>query len=203
MSDEQSIELAVHTSLPASTSTVFEYPDDQLVAPDAPLRNESALPPVDEGFGAWSFVCSARLNTPQLAAAFVIEAIVWGLPTSFGVFLEGALTVSPTYFTILMTFSAYLKDPIYASQKNSLTILPLIGNLSSGIMYCSGPVIYPITARYPQHRKTALWIGAFLSWASLFASSYTNRVVPLLLLQGGLYGIAGGMIPARAPSHTG
>ncbi|EEB97769.1 hypothetical protein MPER_02843, partial [Moniliophthora perniciosa FA553] len=40
--------------------------------------NESSLPPVDGGTHAWLFLLSA----------FVIEAIVWGFPSSFGIFLE-------------------------------------------------------------------------------------------------------------------
>ncbi|KAK7047428.1 hypothetical protein VNI00_006659 [Paramarasmius palmivorus] len=51
--------------------------------------NESSLPPVDGGFRAWTF----------LLAAVIIGAVVWGLPFSFGVFLE-----------------AYLKDPKYTTS---------------------------------------------------------------------------------------
>lgn len=57
----------------------------------------------------------------QLAAAFMIEAIVWSFPTGFGVFL-----------------AAYLKDPDFTSQPNASSLLPLIGTLSSGIIYASG-----------------------------------------------------------------
>ncbi|KAG8729591.1 hypothetical protein FRC12_020864 [Ceratobasidium sp. 428] len=38
----------------------------------------TALPPVDRGFKAWSFI----------AAAFVLEILVWGLGFSYGVFQE-------------------------------------------------------------------------------------------------------------------
>ncbi|KAG8706837.1 hypothetical protein FRC08_000829 [Ceratobasidium sp. 394] len=38
----------------------------------------AALPPVDRGFKAWSFI----------AAAFVLETLVWGLGFSYGVFQE-------------------------------------------------------------------------------------------------------------------
>lgn len=47
--------------------------------------------------------------------------LVWGFPNSSGVLL-----------------AAYLDDPLYKSQKNAETILPLIGTLCTGIMYCSG-----------------------------------------------------------------
>ncbi|KAE9399210.1 hypothetical protein BT96DRAFT_994175 [Gymnopus androsaceus JB14] len=64
------------------------------------------LPPVDGGFHAWAF----------LGAAFFIEALVWGFPDAFGVFLE-----------------AYLADPIYTSQHNASSLIPLIGPISSDI----------------------------------------------------------------------
>jgi hypothetical protein len=53
-------------------------------------RNEHILAPVDRGFAAWSFVrihvVVLPLNTDstQLAAAFITETIVWGVPTTFG-----------------------------------------------------------------------------------------------------------------------
>jgi hypothetical protein len=54
-------------------------------------RNEQTLPPVDRGTGAWSFVSvlsflppSPLLIAPQLAAAFLVEALVWGMPMTFG-----------------------------------------------------------------------------------------------------------------------
>ncbi|KAG9083167.1 hypothetical protein FRC07_013996, partial [Ceratobasidium sp. 392] len=42
----------------------------------------AVLPPVDRGFGAWSFI----------AAAFVIETLVWGLGFSYGVFQESYIS---------------------------------------------------------------------------------------------------------------
>lgn len=105
-----------------------------------------------------------------------METIVWGFPNAFGVFLN-----------------AYLNDPYYSSQDGAASLLPLIGPLSSGIMYCSGEpsicnrqfiqlylniigsVIYPFTSRYPQHRRTSLFIGAIICWASLFGASYATK----------------------------
>ncbi|PBK75192.1 MFS general substrate transporter [Armillaria solidipes] len=130
-------------------------------------RNESSLAPVDTGFDAWSF----------LVAAFFIEGIVWGFPDAFGVFLDG-----------------YLNDPLFMYQLHASTLLPLIGPLSSGIIYCSGPVIYPITARYPYHRRTMMWVGAVLCSASLFAASYTTKVSTLVGLQGVLYAVGGSLL---------
>lgn len=54
-------------------------------------------------------------------ATYFLETIVWGFPTAFGVFL-----------------AEYLKNPIYSLQAGANSWLPLIGPLSSGIIYCSG-----------------------------------------------------------------
>lgn len=91
-------------------------------------RYEVSLAPVDGGFQAWTlvsiffafhhFACSLMYS--QLAVAFLIEVLVWGFPNSFGVLL-----------------AAYLQDPVYNSQVNAATLLPLTGTLCTGIMYCS------------------------------------------------------------------
>ncbi|EIN08159.1 MFS general substrate transporter [Punctularia strigosozonata HHB-11173 SS5] len=132
-------------------------------------RNGTALAPVDCGTSAWSF----------LAGAFLVETLVWGFPTAYGIFLV-----------------SYTEGPRFRDQKHSSTLLPLIGTLSSGIIYCSGTVIYPWIARYPQQRRPALWIGLLLCWASLFGASYATQVVVLVALQGVLYGIGGTLLYA-------
>ncbi|KAJ7160111.1 major facilitator superfamily domain-containing protein [Mycena filopes] len=127
----------------------------------------SPLPPVDGGIHAWSF----------LAAAFVLEAIVWGFPTAYGVFLE-----------------AYLQDPRYASQKGAASLLPLIGTLSSGIPYFSGPFLNPIASRFPQHRRKSMWFGAVLCCGSLLGASYANQISHLVVLQGVVYSVGGALL---------
>ena len=65
----------------------------------------------------------------KLAAAFVVEGVVWAFPSSFGTLL-----------------SAYLQESNLTAQSGASDILPLIGPISSGIMYCSGnPIEYLIT----------------------------------------------------------
>jgi len=64
-------------------------------------------------------------DVSQLASAFIVENITWGFPSAFGVFLD-----------------AYLKDATYMSQPNAQMLLPLIGTLTSGIMYCSGTLLF-------------------------------------------------------------
>ncbi|KAG8830559.1 hypothetical protein FRC17_004705 [Serendipita sp. 399] len=131
------------------------------------VHNASSLAPVDGGFGAWSF----------LFAAFFVELIVWGFPSAFGTFLD-----------------AYLRDPVYASQKNAQLLLPMIGTMTSGIIYCSGPVTYPLMYRYPKYMRLSMWVGVAICFASLFGASYTTSVTKLILCQGVLYAIGGTLL---------
>ncbi|KAJ7601179.1 major facilitator superfamily domain-containing protein [Mycena floridula] len=149
-------------------STTGEIADEAAVSSEIILpRNESFLPAVDRGFGAYSF----------LAAAFIVEGVVWGFPYAFGVFLE-----------------AYLKDSTYTSQKHATILLPLIGNVATGLIYCSGVVVNSIITRYPYLRPTLSWIGSAMCLGSLFGASYTTNIVILIILQGILYAIGGALV---------
>ncbi|KAG9056324.1 hypothetical protein FS842_011018 [Serendipita sp. 407] len=174
--DTTIVELAIRTALPPSTSTL--YVERSIYMQDVSRResdrqfatnrhNASSLAPVDGGFGAWSF----------LFAAFLVELIVWGFPNAFGTFLD-----------------AYLRDPTYTSQKNAHLLLPMIGTMTSGIIYCSGPVTYPLIYRYPRYTRLSMWIGAAICFASLFGASYTTNIVNLVLCQGVLYAIGGSLL---------
>ncbi|KAF9262951.1 MFS general substrate transporter [Marasmius fiardii PR-910] len=134
------------------------------VSPVEFINQSSSLPPVDRGLGAWSF----------LIATFFIDMVIWGFPSSFGIFLD-----------------AYRSDPIFQQQKNSQLLLPLIGPLSSGVMYGSAPIINAWMSKYPNYRRHLMCIGAVMSPVSLFAASYTTRIPLLLLLQGILNGFGG------------
>ncbi|PVG01317.1 MFS general substrate transporter [Serendipita vermifera] len=172
--ESDSVKVATRVPLPDSTSTVLLRHTRSSVDSETPVtnnqddRHSTSLPPVDGGFGAWSF----------LLAAFFVENIIWGFPNSFGVFLD-----------------AYLRDSTYSTQPHAFSLLPLIGTLTTGIIYCSGkPFTYPLIYRYPKLKRLSLWIGAVICWASLFGASYTTKVTHLVLCQGVLYAIGGAML---------
>lgn len=194
------LECAVRTALPPSASTLrieeASVPDhyelDDLRSTDfassdenTSQRNVSELAPTDGGVKAWSFV-STYLNSfssttltkslLQLAAAFVVEAVVWAFPSSFGVLLK-----------------AYMEEAKLASQANASELLPLVGTFSSGFMYCSGnaglidrllsstyqqhlgPFIFPFLNRYPRMRRVCIYTGLPICCASLLGSSYATK----------------------------
>ncbi|CAE6459568.1 unnamed protein product [Rhizoctonia solani] len=136
------------------------------------MLEPSNLPPADRGFQAWLY----------LLGAFMVETLVWGFPNSFGVFL-----------------SYYSK--IYQGEKGAELLLPLAGTLCSGLIYCSGPIIYPIVARYPAQRRTSMWIGNFICFGSLFGASFVKKPWQIVLLQGGGYGLGGSLLYAPTVSY--
>ncbi|KAI5120398.1 hypothetical protein M0805_000177 [Coniferiporia weirii] len=184
-SSSMELELAMHTPLPHSISRLSLFSSEQSAGQDHELqelgpdpiavensatqRNVSSLAPTDSGLKAWTF----------LAGAFLVEAVVWAFPTSFGVLLN-----------------AYMREQKFASQAQASEILPLIGTFSSGIIYCSGTFIYPLLHRYPKQRRTCLWVGLLLCWTSLFGASYATKVQVLLILQGFLYAVGGSLLYA-------
>ncbi|CCA76287.1 hypothetical protein PIIN_10282 [Serendipita indica DSM 11827] len=105
---------------------------------------------------------------------FFAEMIVWGFPSAFGVFLD-----------------AYLRDPRFANQRNARSLLPLTGNLTSGIMFCAGPFAHAVMYRYPQWRQHAMYLGAAICFTSLFAASFTTDIRYLVFYQGILYALGG------------
>ncbi|KAL1675151.1 major facilitator superfamily domain-containing protein [Schizophyllum commune] len=135
--------------------------------PEDAMLNVSQLPPVDGGFGAWSF----------LAAAFMVETIAWAFSTAYGTLLY-----------------AYMEDPNFGSQPNATSLLALIGPIGSGIMYCLCPALNPLLTRYPRAARPIVWAGTLICFVSLFASSYARTVVQLVALQGVLYSIGGTMV---------
>ncbi|TFK52175.1 MFS general substrate transporter [Heliocybe sulcata] len=188
----ETLELAIRQPLPASASslnvsverveTLRESGDEgrlqgafELDDSDVVMRNESSLAPVDRGFQAWSF----------LFGAFLVEAIVWGFPDTFGVFL-----------------AAYLNDPRFAKQKSASSVLPLVGNLSSGIMYFDGPIVYSLAIKYPYLRRPAIFCGTVICFLSLFGASYASKVEQLVILQGVMYAIGGSLVYHPCISYT-
>ncbi|KAJ6583964.1 major facilitator superfamily domain-containing protein [Mycena vulgaris] len=163
---------AFNSTFVASELAIASRPESVDVVPESlngvlEHVNESVLPPVDSGFGAWSF----------LAAAFGVETIVWGFPNAYGVFLD-----------------SYLQNPHYASQNNATSLLPLIGTLSTGVIYCSAFVINPLAARYPHLRQKGMWLGAVIFCGGLLGASYATKISSLIVLQGVLSAFGGAFL---------
>lgn len=121
------------------------------------------LPPVDRGVKAWSFV----------AAAFVLETIVWGFGFTYGIFQE--------YFLHQRTFG----DASEAS-------LGAVGTIALAIEYFEVLLVVLIAQHWPDKTRLMMWSCLCVCCGSLVLASFATQVWHLILLQGIMFGIGGG-----------
>ncbi|KAI4244307.1 MAG: hypothetical protein L6R40_003033 [Gallowayella cf. fulva] len=147
---------------------VFEGSDDNLrrrfPRPSDASRREFTLPQADRGKDAWLF----------LAGCFMVEALIWGFPFSFGVFQEYYSTHEP-----------------FSLKPSGIAI---IGTSSTGIMYLSCPILFAVFKRWPHIRRSSTMTGLAINTAAIVAASFATQVSHLILTQGVLYAIGGVMI---------
>ncbi|KAF8893516.1 major facilitator superfamily domain-containing protein [Infundibulicybe gibba] len=130
-----------------------------------------SLPPMDGGFDAWAY----------LASAWVIELLVWSYPFSYGVFLN------------------YYTSRVFVDSPSAL--LPLVGSLSSGIMYLSSVVVLPVISRYPKQKKNAMTVGIILCVTGLVGAAFSTKPWQLVLTQGVTYSVGGTLLYFPAVTH--
>ncbi|CAE6364019.1 unnamed protein product [Rhizoctonia solani] len=130
-----------------------------------PVNVTAELPPMDKGFHAYAF----------LAGGFFVELLIWALPFTYGVFLNH-----------------YTTHHLFDGPEEFL--LPLVGTLSSGIIYLTSVFVMPLLTRYPQHRQNMMRAGAVLCVAAMIGAAFSTRVWHLLLTQGILYSIGGTIV---------
>ncbi|KAF5230028.1 hypothetical protein FANTH_14009 [Fusarium anthophilum] len=121
---------------------------------------EFSLPRENGGKDAWIF----------LAACFIMEALVWGVPFSFGVFQD--------YYQVHEPFSG-------ASG------IQVIGTCCLGVMYLSTPPIMNLQRRYQRACFYTPSIGLIALCVSMLAASFSQRIWHLIITQGVMYGLAG------------
>ncbi|KZT20102.1 MFS general substrate transporter [Neolentinus lepideus HHB14362 ss-1] len=127
-------------------------------------EGEKQLPPTDRGWRAWTFCF----------ASFWLETIVWGFGFSYGVFQE--------YYST------------HEFQTTSNVAISAVGTVSIAMTFGSTIPLMLFFRRYPGLTKPTMWVGLLLAVAALIVSSFVNAVWQLIILQGIIYGWAGGMI---------
>lgn len=155
--EDASISLQSHRTLSSSFSIEEEEGQDS----QGQGQQQFSLPRADGGKDAWLFLLSA----------FVLEALVWGFPFSFGVF--------ETYYT---------SHPPFSEDASSVAA---IGTTATGMMYFTAPLVYAISRRYPQYRRHSTMIGFVILLAALVGASFATTVGQLLATQGVAYAIGG------------
>lgn len=137
------------TSLPQNADT--QEPDTY----------QPPLPRADGGKDAWLV----------LFGCFVLEALVWGLPNSFGVFQ-----------------AYYRQHEPFASDPAGIAA---ISTTASGLMYISSPLVALFVQRFPRLRRPASFVGIGVTAAALIAASFAQNTATLLATQGVLYAVGG------------
>jgi len=138
-----------------------EEPEQYSVSNDhAPSEHEQfSLPPADGGKDAWLF----------LASCFMLEALIWGFPSVFGVFQE------------------YYSAGPFAGEAN----IPVIGTCAMGIMYMAQPPAFAILKAFPKFRPLSNPVGLVIMCLSLGLGSFSTNVTQLILTQGVLFAVGG------------
>ncbi|RMY69438.1 hypothetical protein D0863_06460 [Hortaea werneckii] len=120
-----------------------------------------SLPRADGGKDAWSL----------LGACFLLEALVWGFPFSFGIFQD-----------------YYINKNLFEGNEGGITA---IGTTATGLMYFAASFVAVAGQRWPQYRRPTMLTGAALIVLSLIGASFCNTVAGLLATEGVLYAIGG------------
>ncbi|CAE6428862.1 unnamed protein product, partial [Rhizoctonia solani] len=122
--------------------------DDRFPHADFVLgTNASELPPVDTGFGAWSFV----------ASAFVLDTLIWGFGLIYGVFQE--------YFIRNKTFG-----------NSSEAALGAVGTISIAMEYASLMILIPVAQQWRHKIPLMMWICLCICCACLVGASFVTQV---------------------------
>ncbi|KAJ4330627.1 hypothetical protein N0V95_010021 [Ascochyta clinopodiicola] len=120
-----------------------------------------SLPPTDGGKDAWLFLFSC----------FMLEALIWGFPSTYGVFQE------------------YYSSNEFAGSSN----LAIVGACATGIMYMDITFWFAVLKCYPRLRPWATPVGLVIMCLALGLGSLSTSVTHLILTQGIIYAIGGGL----------
>ena len=120
--------------------------------------SEAKLPPQDGGRQAWTF----------LVSIWLLEAMIWGFPLSFGIF--------QAYYSNLTLF------------KDERSGIPTIGALVLGVSYLGCPFANPVVFRFAKYQKSIVVLGWLLCASALILASFATHVWHLWLTQGAMYG---------------
>ena len=138
-----------------------------------------SLQPVDEGYGAWSYV----------ASAFAMFIVVWGKSVTSWRCIEDQNLIFgfkgfPQAFPI---FQTHLSSHRSAGHADSV-ILPL---LAPGLQDIEEGILFQILPKAARFRRTLVIIGITIMLLSLVLASCSQKAWQIVLTQGILYGIGG------------
>ncbi|KAG8708125.1 hypothetical protein FRC09_001427, partial [Ceratobasidium sp. 395] len=144
----------------------------------------TALPPVDRGFKAWSFI----------AAAFVLEILVWGL--GFSYVLVSCLFRGKSWLSYVRDDRYGVFQEYYISHTTfgnaSEAAIGAVGTTTLAIGYFECLVIILVAQHWPDKIRGLMWSSLALCCSSLALASFATQIWHLQLLQGICFGIGCG-----------
>ncbi|KAL5407413.1 hypothetical protein PMIN06_004653 [Paraphaeosphaeria minitans] len=132
---------------------------------DLPSQGEDgvfSLPPTDGGKDAWLLLFSC----------FMLEGIIWGFGSSYGIFQEYYSTHEP-----------------FAGSSN----IAVVGACAMGIMYIWIIPMFVLLKIYPRLRIWAAPVGLTIMCLALGLGSLATNVTHLIISQGIMYAVGGGL----------
>ncbi|KAI0046480.1 MFS general substrate transporter [Auriscalpium vulgare] len=161
-----SVSSATSSTSTLKTTSLLEDKSSNLSGNQCMPNEETAdLASVDGGVQAWTFVlCS-----------FILEALVWGFPFSYGVFQQW-----------------YLSNPPFEGASEAM--INSIGTVTLAIQYMEGIVLAFVFQRFPHWLRPIMIGGLVVCVISMLISSFATQVWHLILLQGVVYGTAAGCL---------
>ena len=147
--------------------------------------NVTKLQPMDQGFGAWSYV----------ASAFAMYIVVWGkvldqkiaLVTSVSTDDLSNIAGYPQSFPI---FHTYLSSGETAKHPDSV-VLPL---LSPGLQDIQEGFLFQLFPKSTRYRQSMVVSGIFIMMSAVFLASCATTPWQIVTTQGILFGIGGVML---------
>ncbi|OWZ77313.1 monocarboxylic acid transporter [Cryptococcus neoformans Tu401-1] len=121
----------------------------------------SALPPVDGGWRAWSF----------LVAATVIVMLIWGLPYSIGV------------------LHVYWTDTLIKGEGGST--LTLAATLQNGLLYMATALSGPLFTAFPRWQRALQYCGLLAAVITFISSAFATKPWHILVTFGLIYPLSG------------
>ncbi|KAJ6622018.1 MFS general substrate transporter [Mycena sp. CBHHK59/15] len=109
-----------------------------------------------------------------LISAWVVELLMWSVPFSYGVFLE------------------YYETHVFQDAPSSL--LPLVGSISTGLVYLTSWMILPFLARYPGQKKVLMAVGVVSCVTAMIGAAFATQPWQLVLTQGAIYALGGSFL---------
>ncbi|KAH6611902.1 major facilitator superfamily domain-containing protein [Boeremia exigua] len=150
---------------PAQNVSVATFTDLELLPRGTGTLSESeeghSLPPTDGGKDAWLFLFSC----------FMLEAMIWGFPSTYGIFQE------------------YYTGNDFAGASN----IAIVGACAMGIMYMDITFWFMVLKCYPRLRPWATPVGLVVLCLALGLASLSTSVSHLIVTQGVIYALGGGL----------